>query len=121
MSSTTTIIQGNADSNSEKTAPVVPPTSTNKFFFQPSHIAENERYILTRTTPSLYPNQTRAPAVLSFFASATSSSTSPCTAAWPPAASYTSRRTIKNCPLAAAAVDFGSFTWSKENFCANRT
>src|SRR5215510_7317367 len=86
ISSTTTIIHGNADSNSEKTAPVVPPISANKFFFQPSHIAENDRYILTRTDPSLYPNQTRAPVAFTFFASATSSSTSSDTAAWPPAA-----------------------------------
>src|SRR5882757_8778774 len=58
----TKIIHGNADSNSAKTEPVLPPINWKRFFFQPSHIAENERYMRTRTIPNPEANQMRNPA-----------------------------------------------------------
>src|SRR5450432_3604991 len=90
-----------------------------KFFFQPSHIAGHLRYIRTRTIPFPLPNHIRYPQLLTRFASATSSSTSPAMAACPPTALYASRLTIKNCPFAAAASFFGLFTSSNAKLLAS--
>src|SRR5882724_11247961 len=68
-------------------------------------MAEKERYIRTLTISTPEVNQIRKPADFTRRASATSSRTSPCTAAWPPMASYTSRWIKRNWPLAAGVAD----------------
>src|SRR5260370_11457069 len=72
-------IHGTTETNSRYAAPGVPPTNRYKFFFHPSHIAANDRYIRTLTTPAPGPNQIRYPAFFARFASATSSITYPAT------------------------------------------
>ena len=105
----------------QKTAPVVPPISTNRFFFQPSHIAENERYIRTRTAPSLYPNQSCARAA----ALSLPVRHLPALRHTPPRGRLPAGNNLaepsRTARSPAAALDFGSFTCSKENFCASLT
>ena len=44
--------QGTTVNSSRYIAPGVPPINKYRFFFQPSHMAPNERYIRTRTMPA---------------------------------------------------------------------
>ena len=57
VATSTAITGANAATISCATASLLPPINWYRFFFQPPHIARNDRYIRTRTIPFPLPNQ----------------------------------------------------------------
>jgi hypothetical protein len=86
------------------------PEAAYRLLRHPAQSSPSPWYIRTRTSPEAFTSSSLQPCPLNNRASATSSASSPRTAAYPPERSYSSRRTRMNCPVAYDSLDLRLWT-----------